>query len=175
MKGPQRMRTDRQIGRRATPWRAATMATWCVTILAVMLQSGCGGPTTPSPGALSLSVGQWSGTTSQGMPIAFTVSADETLTTLTIGYNFNGCSGSQMFSNLNVRTAPEVICVPGPCSGTVASYRSFRYTAGPVDGGARTSVNGLFLPGDRAEGQAGFFDYPGCGTAAGVGWTATRR
>jgi hypothetical protein len=38
-----------------------------------------------------------------------------------------------------------------------------------------TSLNGLFLPGNRAEGQAGFVDYAGCGTASGVTWTAFRR
>jgi hypothetical protein len=158
----------------AAAWQP-TRAAWCFVTLAWALASACSGPTTPSAAPSSLSVGQWSGITSQGMPIAFTVSPDETVTTITLGYSFNGCSGSQTFSNLNIRTAPDVICVPGPCSGSVASYRAFSYSDGPFGSGPRTTVNGLFLPGNRAEGQAGFLDYPGCGTATGVGWTATRR
>ena len=113
--------------------------------------------------------------TSQGVPIAFTVSPDETVTAITLGYSFNACSGSQTFSNLNVPTAPEVICVPGPCPGPVSSYRAFHYSDGQFGSGPLTTVNGLFLPGNRAQGLAAFVDYPGCGTATGVEWTATRR
>lgn len=158
----------------AAAWQLSRAA-WCFVILAWTLASACRGPTTPSAAAGSLSVGQWSGVTSQGMPIAFTVSPDETVTTITLGYSFNGCSGSQTFANLNIRTAPDVTCIPGPCSGTLTSYRAFSYSDGAVGSAPRTTVNGLFLPGNRAEGLAGFFDYPGCGTATRVGWTATRR
>lgn len=158
----------------AAAWQP-TRAAWCFVTLAWALASACSGPTTPSAAAPSLSVGQWSGITSQGMPIAFTVSPDETVTTITLGYSFNGCSGSQTFSNLNIRTAPDVTCVPGPCSDAVASYRAFSFSDGPFGGAPRTTVNGLFLPGNRAEGQAGFLDYSGCGTATGVRWTAARR
>jgi hypothetical protein len=97
------------------------------------------------------------------------------VTSITVGYNFNGCSGSRTFSNLNIPTAPNVTCIPGPCSGSLASYRALNYSDGVFGNGPRTTINGLFLPGNRAEGQAGFSDYGGCGTAAGVEWTATRR
>src|SRR5688572_15405045 len=150
-------------------------AAWCFVTLAWALAIACSGPSTPSGVASSLSVGQWNGITSQGMPIAFTVSPDETLTTITIGYSFNGCSGSQTFANLSIRTAPELICVPGPCTGAVTSYRAFGYSDGSRVSGPNTTVNGLFLLGNRAEGQARFVDYPGCGTATGVTWSATRR
>jgi hypothetical protein len=33
--------------------------------------------------------------TEQGTPIRFTVSADEILTTIAVGYRFNGCSGDE--------------------------------------------------------------------------------
>jgi len=168
------MPTEEGIVRRAAVRWRPTRAAWCFVALAWALTNACGGPTTPS-GARSLSVGEWRGTTSQGMPIAFTVSSDETLTTITLGHSFNGCSGSQTFSNLNIPTTRDVICIPGPCSGTTASFRSFSFSDGPRGSGPRTTANGLFLPGNRAEGQAGFFDYPGCGTATGVTWTATRR
>jgi hypothetical protein len=109
------------------------------------------------------------------MPIDFSVSADERVTTITIGYSFNACSGSHTFANLDLRTAPDVTCLPGPCPGAVSPYRAFAYaSSGPIDG-LRTTVNGLFVAPDRAEGQATFFNHPGCGTAGAVGWTATRR
>jgi hypothetical protein len=72
--------------------------------------------------------GQWTGTTAQGRPIAFTVSADEKVTSITVGYSFNGCSGSQTFSNLNLDTAPNVTCIPGPCGPGMSSYRAFNYS-----------------------------------------------
>ena len=144
-----------------------------IGIVTAVLVSACGGPSSPAAG--SLSEGQWNGTTAQGAPIAFTVSTDEALTELAVGYNFNGCSGTQTFSNLSVSTKPDVTCVPGPCSGTLSSHRQFAYSSGRVATEPNTTVIGLFLPGNLAQGQASFRDYPGCGTATGVEWTATRR
>jgi len=154
--------------------RTHAKALWCGVTLAGVFAVACSdGPTSPS--ASSLSVGQWSGTTTQGMPIAFTVSSDEAVTTITVGYSFNSCSGTQTFSNLSVPTAPDVNCIPGPCSGPISSYRAFGYENGSVGSGPSTTVNGLFLPGGRAQGQVSFRDYPVCGTATSVPWTATRR
>ena len=119
--------------------------------------------------------GQWSGTTSQGATIAFVVSADEMVTTLTVGHAFNGCSASETFSNLTLPTAPNVTCIPGPCDPSLASYRAFNYSSrGPIEGPS-TTVNGLFMSSTSAQGSAGFRDFPGCGSAIGVAWTATRR
>ena len=151
-----------------------TKAVMLVGTLAGGLASACNeGPASPS--SSSKSVGQWNGTTAQGRSIMFTVSSDETLTTLAVEYSFNGCSGTQTFSNLNVPTAPNITCVPGPCSATESAYRAFAYSDGSPRTGPSTTINGLFLPGDRAEGQVSFLDYPGCGSAGGVRWTATRR
>ena len=136
---------------------------WCA------LMCACG-PTTPSSATLD---GQWSGTTSQGTPITFTVSSDQKVTDITVGYSFNGCSGVQTFSNLNLETAPMVTCIPGPCPITVSSYRAFSYSTRSIDGPS-TTVNGLFTLPTRAEGQVAFRDYPGCGTAVGIGWSATK-
>lgn len=154
--------------------RPARLGSCLVFVTSATLLSACNGPTRPSTAAPAL-IGQWSGTTSQGMPIAFSVSSDEKVTTITVGYSFNGCSGSQTFSGLDLRTAPDVTCIPGPCSGAISSYRAFGYSSSGSIEGSRTSVNGLFLSANQAEGQAGFVNYPGCGTASGVGWTATRR
>lgn len=101
----------------------------------------CGGsPAAPSQSS-SLSVGQWSGTTAQGAAIAFSVSSDEFLTTISVGYNFNGCVGSQVFANVHVPTAPNVICIPGPCPDTL--YRSLHYSGGTRGDGPVTTVNGV--------------------------------
>jgi hypothetical protein len=148
-------------------------ASWCVT-LSCVLASACTSPLMPSFGATSLSVGEWSGTTSQGTPITFTVAPDERVTTITLGYDFNGCAGSLTFSDLSVPTAPDLTCIPGPCSGVPNTYRSFGYTAGSV-AGPMTQVNGLFLPRNEAKGQAIFRNYAGCGDLITTEWTATRR
>jgi hypothetical protein len=143
------------------------------------LSIGCGGstpgPTAPSPGGYS---GQWDGTTAQGMPIAFTVSPDDRVTSITVGYRFNSCSGSQMFPNLNLQIAPPVQCIPAPCPPGLlppsASLRTFAYSAGSISGPI-TSMDGTFSSTTRAEGSLDFRNYPGCGSANGVGWTASRR
>ncbi len=150
--------------RKAAVWGAA---------FAALLASACGSGAT-SPSASSMSAGQWSGTTAQGASIEFTVSSDEIVKTITVGYNFNGCVGTQTFKDLSVPTALDVVCIPGPCSGPVSNYRAFSYLSGsPLR--PNTSINGLFLPSARAQGLVSFSDFPGCGTAAGVQWTATRR
>jgi hypothetical protein len=169
-----RVPTENRSRLRPSGMRTQTKAVlWVGTFAAVVASACSSGPTSPS--ASSLSVGQWSGTTTQGASIAFTVSSDEVLTTIAVGYAFNGCSGTQTFADLSVPTAPNVTCVPGPCSGTISTYRAIAYSSGLGGTGPSTTVNGLFLPGGRAQGQISFRDYPGCGTAAGVEWTATRR
>jgi hypothetical protein len=120
-------------------------------------------------------MGEWSGTTSQGAPITFVVSADERVTSITLGYDFNGCSGSHTFSGLDVPTAPDLTCIPGPCAGVLSSYRAFGYSAGAVAGGPMTQINGLFLPRNEAKGQATFRNYAGCGDLITAEWTATRH
>ena len=143
---------------------------------ALAVASGCSrGPAAPSPASSSLSVGRWIGTTSQGAAIAFNVSSNETLTTLSVGYDFNGCSGTLAFSGLSVSTVPNISCIPGPCPDTLLSGRSLNYSSGERGAGPITTVIGLFLPGGRAEGVVAFQDFPGCGTATSVEWTATRR
>ena len=141
-----------------------------LSALAVACQDG---PTTPGPAGYA---GQWSGTTSQGRPIAFTISADEKVTAITVGHNFNGCVGSETFPNLNLDIAPDVQCIPGPCPPDITSYRAFNYSSATRTLGApSTSLNGLFLSMTRAEGLVAFRDFPGCGSAISNPWTATKR
>ena len=106
--------------------------------------------------------------------MAFVVSPDEKVTSITVGHSFNGCAGVQTFSNLNLETTPNVTCIPGPCPPGVASYRAFNYASAPGDGSS-TFVNGVFFSSTRAEGAVGFRDFPGCGSAIGIGWAAGKR
>ncbi len=48
--------------------------------------------------------GPWSGSTSQGAPIAFVV-ADLRIASITIGFNFGGCAGTTTYPNLTVPIA----------------------------------------------------------------------
>lgn len=161
----------RAVGKQGCPAKSVRK----YAVFASALLGACSHPTLPFTGTRSLSVGEWSGTTSQGMPIHLIVSPDETVTTITVGYNFNGCSGSHTFADLSVPTNPDVTCIPGPCSNTLESYRAFGYSAGSAAGGPLTQINGLFLPRDQARGQATFSNYPSCGTATPVEWSAVRR
>ena len=151
---------------RATTLRVTALV-WCG------LMSGC---SSSSPTPLG-NAGEWAGTTAHGSPISFTVSQDEKVTLISIGYNFNGCVGSKTFSNLDLGTVPNVSCTPGPCTPPVSTYRAFSYSEGglafSVD--PSPSVNGFFPSPGSASGAASFWNYPGCGTANGVPWTATRR
>ena len=68
--------------------------------------SGCGdssSPSAPSPVTASFN-GQWTGTTSQGQPVSFTVASDR-VTTISAGYNYSGCSGTATATNLNLEIA----------------------------------------------------------------------
>ena len=134
------------------------------------LVAACGHPTNSSP----TYAGDWTGTTDQGRPISFTISSSETVTTITVGHSFNSCSGSQTFSDLNVSIAPNVQCIPGPCSGSLASYRAIHYGSGNLLGGAATSINGVFLSHDRVEGQVMFSNLPVCGSAT-ASWAAIKK
>ena len=134
--------------------------------------AGCNGPTDPSDAGYT---GQWSGTTAQGKPISFTISSAEAVTAITLGHEFNGCSGTQTFSSLTLGIAPNVQCIPGPCPSSVTSYRAFGYTTGDRLEGPSTDINGLFHSTIRAEGTVNFRLFPGCGSAIGVAWTATKR
>lgn len=133
--------------------------------------AACSGPTAPG---LSYS-GQWAGVTAQGESITFTISPDQLVTAITLGYAFNGCRGSQTFANLNVSIVPQVTCVPGPCPGSLSSYREFSYQAGNSAQEPMTQVNGVIFADAGARGTIDFRNYPDCGSAIGVAWNATRH
>lgn len=134
---------------------------WCV------LMSACGSssPTVPSPPRYD---GQWSGTTSQGGPITFSVSSAQKVTAITVGYNFGGCSGVNTFSNLNL----DIGSPANPAAPAIGP--GFGYGSGPPDAPNYTQVYGSFSSTTMATGSVIFGGYPGCGSAVGI-WTATRR
>ena len=143
-------------------------------IVLCALVSACGSPSGPSTSQPNYE-GQWSGTTAQGRPVTFTISPDQNVTTLTIGHEFNGCSGSQTFFSISVSIVPQVQCIPAPCSNQLMSYRAFHYSTGTSLEGPATTVNAVFVSVDRAEGLIGFRGFPGCGNALSVTFSATKR
>jgi hypothetical protein len=129
------------------------------------LTSACGGgATTPSPRPGY--DGEWNGTTSQNRPITFTVSSDQKVTAITVGYSFNGCSGTNTFSNLNLAIGnPPNPASPGP---------GFGFGSGPPDGPNYTQVLGTFSSNTEATGTVIFGAYSSCGNTGAL-WSATRR
>jgi hypothetical protein len=157
----------------AAAWQMVKPGSRVVTVVCCAVLSACGGsdstPITPSPGETLRYDGQWSGTTSQGKPITFTVASDQKVTAITVEYNFGGCSGLKTFSGLNleivyppVRTTP---LTPGP---------GFGYGSGSPEAPNYTQLAGWFTSSTMANGTVVFGGYPGCGNAVGI-WTATRR
>jgi hypothetical protein len=122
----------------------------------------------PSPGASPGYDGQWSGTTSQGRPITFAVSSDQKVTAITVGYSFNGCSGVNTFSNLNL----DIGNPPNPTA--LSAGPGFGYGSGPPDGPNYTQIYGSFSSNTTATGSMIFGAYAGCGNSGGI-WTAARR
>jgi len=133
--------------------------------------SGCSSstmPTPPSTGVPPRYDGEWSGTTSQGRPISFTVSADQKVTAITVGYSFNSCSGTKTFPGLSL----DIGNPPNP--GSPSGGPGFGYGSGPPDAPNYTQVYGTFASSTAVSGSVVFGDYTNCGNAIGI-WSATRK
>jgi hypothetical protein len=125
-----------------------------------ILTTACGsGPAGPTDNRYT---GTWSGTTFQGSAITFTVSSDQKLTQLTVGYNFNGCTGSSSFS-------PNVTIGDNSVGAPVLDFDS-----GSSGASNRVIFHFLFTSRTDAHGFVTFTDLAGCGAATGT-WTASRR
>jgi len=140
------------------------------TIAALGILSACGGagPTTPSSSGSPRYDGQWSGTTSQGGAITFSVSPEQKVTAIVVDYSFNGCSGTRTFSNLTI----DIGNPPTPTAPSLGP--GFGYGSGPPEGPDYTQVLGNFTASTTALGSVIFGAYTGCGTAFGI-WSATKR
>jgi|SRR5688572_14783619 len=140
-----------------------------VTLAACALFGACGhGNTTPTaPSTMAPSApgyaGEWSGTTFQGQQISFSVSADNKVTALSVGYVFSGCSGVERLSGLN-----ETISDP-----TTGGFSQFART---LADGRTISVTIVFVADQIASGGLGFYGAPSCGsTGTGGPFNASRR
>jgi hypothetical protein len=137
--------------------RALTRVEWQLAAgLAILIWCACAPPARPTPIDFS---GAWAGTTSQGRPITFTVSADLRVTALTVGYAFDGCSAT-----LNVPANVPLINTSGTASAVV--------TDAPGPGSVAVVVRFLFPSAASANGTAQF-GVPGCGSATAT-WTASK-
>jgi hypothetical protein len=142
----------------------------CCLLLLAFVASACSGsgnaPTSP-PGVMANYEGQWSGMTSQGMRITFTIS-DQKVTSISLGYNFNGCSGMNTYPNLTLAIgSPPNPGSPNPGPG-------FGFGSGPPDGPNYTQIYGTFSSGTSATGSMIFGDYAGCGNSLGI-WSAAKK
>jgi hypothetical protein len=90
------------------------------------------------------------------------------VTAITVEYNFNGCSGLNTFSNLNL----DIGNPPNPTAPSIGP--GFGYGSGPPDGPNYTQVLGNFTANTAATGTVIFGAFPGCGNAAAL-WTATKN
>ena len=129
--------------------------------------SSTSSPASPTGTSTSSLVGSWSGTTFQGRAIAFTVSADQ-LTSLTVGYAIDTCSGVATFSNLAV----PLFTVGG------TNAAGFVYGATLADRPqVGLSVQGYLMPDGSVWGTLIVYGLPSCGPSESVAGSlqATRR
>jgi hypothetical protein len=125
-------------------------------------------PMAPTPAGYK---GEWVGTTMQGTPVQFSVSASDTVTFFSLNYNFMAdCSGTLTVTGL---TAP--IHTLDPPEPPPNDQPGFGFSTKSDDGASGTAIVGVFSPDRRsASGQFALVHYGSCGTVSGT-WTATRR
>lgn len=128
----------------------------------------CGGEIGPSPLGY---VGEWTGTTSNGTPIRFSVSGADTVTSITLVYSFSvDCSGTLAYTNLAVP-----IHTLDPLGPPPYDQPGFGYATNGGAGAGATAIAGHFSPDRRfASGQFTLVRYGACGTVLGT-WSASRR
>ena len=141
-----------------------------VVVLVAIAGGACSSNSTPPtspPGVMANYEGQWSGMTSQGMRISFTV-ADKKVTSLDLGYNFNGCAGMNTYPDLSLAIGYP----PNPASPYMGP--GFGFGSGAPDRPNYTQVSGTFSSGTAATGTTIFGDYSGCGNSLGI-WSASKK
>ena len=132
---------------------------------------------TPS-GTASGYAGEWRGTTSQGQSVTISVSADQKVTSITVGYAFSGCSGSNTYGSLSLGIAPPVspLPIPFPPLPSVQSSPSspaFEYAKGNPVGSDFTQIDGIFISAQSMSGTL-ILTRPACGNVF-VFWSATKH
>jgi len=107
--------------------------------------------------------GQWTGRTSQGTAIAFTVSANR-ITGVRLDYSCSGGGGG-----LTIPADASLLIGPGATFATV-----FISTSGPVDVFRAITVRFIFRSARNANGIVEFANDRACGTSEAT-WTAARQ
>jgi hypothetical protein len=142
-----------------------------VAVCAAASACNDGGVTTPTTSGSGYT-GEWSGTTTQGASISFSVSADQTVTSITVGYKFNGCSGSNTFANLSLKITTAQS--PFPPRQPTPNSAGFGYGSGPPEGANYTQVEGTFPSDQTSTGSLAFLNFSNCGNAV-ANWNAMKH
>jgi hypothetical protein len=121
--------------------------------------------TTPSTTGYA---GEWSGTTSQNQPLSFSVSADQQVTSVTVGWAFNGCSA---IGTSSAKSFP--ITNPQPPGPPPWNNPGFVY-GGQGQDGSVWAVTGAFTSTQTATGNVEVVAVPNCGNTIAT-WNATRH
>ena len=131
----------------------------------------CSSGSVTAPGGLQRAyTGEWTGATSQGTTITFSVSAPNIVTSITIGHNFNGCRDTQMFSGLSVGIGESGL----PGRMPTPSNPGFGFGSGSPEAPNFVQVTGQFTSSQAANGTVTFLNFENCGNAV-AQWSATKR
>jgi hypothetical protein len=114
--------------------------------------------------------GEWTGATSQGTPITFSVSAPNIVTSITIGHNFNGCRDTQTFSGLSVGIGESSL----PGRMPTPSNTGFGFGSGSPEAPHFVQVTGQFTSSQAASGAVTFLNFDDCGHSVAL-WNASRH
>ena len=131
----------------------------------------CSSGSVTAPGGLERAyTGEWTGATSQGTTIMFSVSAPNVVTSITIGHNFNGCRDTQTFSSLSLGIGESGLPgrVPTP------SNSGFGFGSGSPEAPNFVQVTGQFTSSQSANGTVTFLDFEKCGNTVAL-WNATKH
>lgn len=135
---------------------------------------GCDGDSPVSPtGTLSFA-GTWTGTTSQGGSISFTVSPAQRVVMVRSEYRLNGCVGTALLTDVAFEIAKPQLAPGSPTSGGPFDNPSFGSASQGLDQPNYFAVGGTFVSSTQAIGTLVFGQYAGCGSGSAT-WQASTR
>ena len=146
----------------ASPWRPLTRPEWrLVTGFAILIWCACAPPPPPriTPGSFS---GNWTGRTSQGRAISFTVSARQRVTAVRFDYGCGAGTGS-----LTIPSDAPLLTTSAGSAATVT------FSSDGLSGPYRIVVRFLFGAARVASGTVEFTNEMMCGTRE-LTWSAAR-
>ena len=131
----------------------------------------CSSGSVTAPGGVErVYTGEWTGATSQGTTITFSVSAPNIVTSITIAHNFNGCRDTQKFSGLSLGIGESGL----PGRMPTSSRPGFGFGSGSPEAPNFVQVTGQFTSSHVANGTVTFLNFGACGNAAAI-WNAARH